>query len=504
MFYPDFESFQQLTAQGNLIPVTLELTADFTTVIAAFENLAYKPDGSREKYAFLLESVEEGRQLSRYSFIGVNPNAVIVQQESGQAVLTQDGQSEVLDGPDLFHKIENYLQRFKPVKLEGLPPFSGGAVGFNSFEVIHEIEPSVKPPEKSDLNTPEAVFMIIDTLVAFDHVRNRLQLITHALVDDQTDLQAAYTSATEKLKALTETLRRPVRQPLQVMPRDIEPIDMASNKTESEFHQMVEKVKDYIYDGDLIQAVISQRFEADCKLSPLAIHRALRLINPSPYMFCLHLDDLALVGSSPEVHARCIDEQLEVRPIAGTRRRGRTEADDLAMEQDLMNDEKELAEHIMLVDLGRNDLGRIAEKGSVKVPHLMRIERYSHVMHIVSNVTAKLTPGQTPASVMSATFPAGTLSGAPKIRAMQIISELEQTKRGPYGGTIVYFSFGGNIDSCITIRTVMLKDQKAYIQAGAGIVADSQPELEFKETLNKSAGMRKALALAEYLDCPAG
>ena len=346
---------------------------------------------------------------------------------------------------------------------------------------------------------PDAVFMIISSLLAFDHVKNRIQVITHAQVNEYTDLDWAYDNAIEKLQEMIGRLNKTISHSVDILPTNVEPLPFTSNKTEEEFHGMVNKVKKYVYDGDIIQCVISQRFEAELEADPLTVHRALRMVNPSPYMFCLHLDGMALVGASPEIHARCQENEMLVCPIAGTRKRGKDIQEDLAMEKELLADEKERAEHIMLVDLARNDLGRIAQEGTVKVPDLMRIERYSHVMHIVSDVTGTIRDEHQSSKVMSATFPAGTLSGAPKIRAMQIISELEQERRGPYGGTVVYFSFDGNIDSCITIRSALLKDGKAYVQSGAGVVADSVPELEYKETINKAKGMMTALALAEKL-----
>ncbi len=498
MYYPSREEFRELSKKGNLIPVYCEVSADSETAVSAFRKMAYNK-GEKEKYAFLLESVEEGKQVGRYSFLGVEPDAIIVHKNNEGTFLQSGVEKEKLSGNDIFERVQTYLQRYRHVKIPGLAPFCGGAVGFNGFEVIEEIEPTVKCPDKDVLDAPDAVFMIITSLLAFDHVKNRIQVITHAKLNGYTDLDWAYDQAIVKLNNMIEKLNGCVEQNTTILPADCAPLPYTSNKTEKEFHQMVERVKKYIYDGDLIQSVISQRFEADLDIDPLTVHRALRMVNPSPYMFCLHLDDMALVGASPEIHARYKDGEMLICPIAGTRKRGKDIQEDAEMERELLADEKERAEHIMLVDLARNDLGRIAQNGSVKVTDLMRIERYSHVMHIVSDVTGELADGVPSHKVMSSTFPAGTLSGAPKIRAMQIISELEGERRGPYGGTVVYFSFDGNIDSCITIRTVLLKDKKAYVQSGAGIVADSIPELEFKETVNKAKGMMTALALAKEL-----
>jgi anthranilate synthase component 1 len=498
MYHPTREEFKELAQKGNMIPVFCEVNADTETAVSAFRKLAYH-DGKTEKYAFLLESVEEGKQVGRYSFLGIQPEGIIVHKNNEGTFIKKDGQKEKLSGSDIFERVQSYLGRYKSVKVLGLAPFCGGAVGFNGFEVIEEIEPSVKTPEKDVLNVPDAVFMIISSLLAFDHVKNRIQVITHAQVNEYTDLDWAYDHAIEKLQEMIGRLNKTISHNVDILPTDVTPLPFSSNKTEEEFHSMVNKVKKYVYDGDIIQCVISQRFEAELEADPLTVHRALRMVNPSPYMFCLHLDGMALVGASPEIHAQCQNGKMMVCPIAGTRKRGKDIHEDLAMEKELLADEKERAEHIMLVDLARNDLGRIAEEGTVKVPDLMRIERYSHVMHIVSDVTGTIRDEHQSNKVMSATFPAGTLSGAPKIRAMQIISELEQERRGPYGGTVVYFSFDGNIDSCITIRSALLKDGKAYVQSGAGIVADSVPELEYKETINKAKGMMTALALAEKL-----
>ena len=495
MFYPSREEFQELSSQGNLIPVYCELNADSETVISTFKKLAFR-NGKQLDHSFLLESIEGGTQLSRYSFMGCDPRSIITHNNNTGTFIVEGGQSTKLEGTDIFERVQTYLKKFKPVKIPNLPPFSGGAVGFNGFEVIEEIEPSVKTNSNDDLGIPDAVFMVIDTLVAFDHVKNRIQLITHADLSCS-NAADAYDLAVAKLNQMIERLKVKTESTVSFVPHDIEPLDYKSNTTKEEFFDMVTKAKRYIYDGDIIQVVLSQRFEADLDIDPLTVHRALRMVNPSPYMFCLQLDGMALVGASPEIHAKCQDGEMLICPIAGTRKRGTTPTLDKALEKELLSDEKELAEHIMLVDLARNDLGRIAAKGTVEVSDLMHIELYSHVMHIVSNVTAKLDDGLPSHKVMSATFPAGTLSGAPKIRAMQIIAEEEKVKRGPYGGSVVYFSFDGNIDSCITIRTVLLKDKKAYVQAGAGIVADSVPEMEYQETHNKARGMMAALAMAD-------
>ncbi len=496
MFYPSKEDYNTLIDKGNLIPVYCELNADTETVVSTFQKLAYK-DGKQQKYSFLLESIEGGNQLSRYSFMGCEPRSIIIHNNTTGTTLIEKGIETTLEGEDIFARVQNYLNKFKAVKVPNLAPFSGGAVGFNGFEVIQEIEPSVKTNPNDDLNIPDAVFMVIDTLIAFDHVKNRIQLITHADLS-LSDPDEAYEIAISTLQNMISRLNQQVPSDISFIPQDVEPLAYRSNTTKAEFFNMVEKAKRYIYNGDIIQVVLSQRFEADLEIDPLTVHRALRMVNPSPYMFCLQLDGMALVGASPEIHAKCENGEMLICPIAGTRKRGATASRDFELEQELLADQKELAEHIMLVDLARNDLGRIAKKGTIKVSDLMHIERFSHVMHIVSNVTGQINDDIPSHKVMSATFPAGTLSGAPKIRAMQIIAEEEKVKRGPYGGSVVYFSFDGNIDSCIIIRTVLLKDNKAYVQAGAGVVADSIPELEFKETHNKARGMMTALSLAKH------
>ncbi len=497
MYYPSRDEFRSLSKQGNLIPVYCELSGDCETVISAFRKLAYENDQPK-KYAFLLESVVEGKQVSRYSFMGVDPKSIIVHNNESGTFLHKDGRVEKLAGANIFDRVQKYLERFDAVKTAGLAPFSGGAVGYAGFEVIEEIEPSVIRPKKDVLETPDAVFMIVNTIIAFDHVTNRIQIIAHAEIGQ--DVDASYDEAVQTIEGVLAKLREAAPASLVVLPDEVTPLAHTSNKTKKEFMEIVETTKEYIYNGDMIQAVLSQRFEAELDVEPLTIHRALRMVNPSPYMFCLHLDDLALVGASPEIHARCKDSEMLICPIAGTRVRGKDVAEDDALAEELLADEKERAEHLMLVDLARNDLGRIAQEGTVKVSEFMHIERYSHVMHIVSNVTGVLKSEKNSSEVMSASFPAGTLSGAPKVRAMQIISELEKEKRGPYGGTVAYFSYDGNIDSCITIRTALLKDGKAYIQSGAGIVADSDPVKEFEETQNKARGMMTALGLAKSLD----
>jgi anthranilate synthase component 1 len=389
------------------------------------------------------------------------------------------------------------MKKYRAVAVPGLPRFTGGALGFIGYEFIHDIEPVVPRPPVDELKTPVLYFLIADQLLTFDRAQQTITVLVNAILEDAESPAEAYENATSEIDRILSLLEQPsLHQPVP-LPDEVPAMPFESNQTPEKFYQNIEASKKYITGGDIIQVVGSQRFSAPVTASAVDIYRAARSINPSPYMFLLELDGFALVGASPELHVRCEDRRVEIRPIAGTRRRGLTEAEDAALEKELLADPKERAEHVMLVDLARNDIGRVCDFGSVQVKDLMVIERYSHVMHIVSQVEGKLSPTKSPYDLMRATFPAGTLSGAPKIRAMQIISELEQTTRGPYGGCVGYFSFNGNLDCCITIRTALVKDGKVYVQAGGGWVTDSTPEAEFQETVNKSMAMRKAVALAE-------
>ena len=503
MYYPNREEFSQLANEGNLIPVTRQILADFDTPVSAYWKLRDQGE------TFLFESVEGGEHLGRYSFVGCNPKAVIRQWDQEVEIRTPGLPTErfrvqTADAPeegsvrDALEVVEAYLNRFKPVSLPKLPiRFTGGAVGFIGYEFIHSVEPVVPRPEQDDLKTPTVYFLIADELLVFDRVSQTITLIVNVKREEGQDCDLAYDQALERIEALVSALAKP----LQYQPADLAaepfPISFRSNMEKPDFLRHVERAKEYIRAGDIIQVVGSQRFSAEVKASPLDVYRAARSINPSPYMFLLELDELALVGASPEIHVRSEEGRVEIRPIAGTRPRGRTRKEDQANEVDLLADPKERAEHVMLVDLARNDIGRVCEFESVEVKDLMIIERYSHVMHIVSQVEGQLSPEKTVYDLIRATFPAGTLSGAPKVRAMQIIAELEKTQRGPYGGCVGYFSYGGNLDCCITIRTAVMKDGKAYVQAGGGWVNDSQPEMEFQETVNKSKSMIKTIALAE-------
>ena len=500
MYYPTQSEFLTLARQGNLIPVTRRILADLETPLSAYRKIR----GQGE--SFLFESVEGGEHVGRYSFVGCTPRAVIRQTgdrveviENGKvlehyAVSREPGDRTVPDGLTV---VERVMKGYRPVTVPGLPRFTGGAVGFIGYEFIHDIEPIVPRPPNDELKTPVMYLLIADELLIFDHVAQTITLLVNAVLDEKTRPEDAYEDAVAEIERLASLLEQPIEHRPITVPVDVPEIAFESNVARETFLQNVAQSKKYITGGDIIQVVGSQRFSTPVKASPLDIYRAVRSINPSPYMFLLELDGFSLVGASPEIHVRCEDGNVEIRPIAGTRRRGSTLDEDKALEAELLADPKERAEHVMLVDLARNDLGRVCAFGSVQVKELMIIERYSHVMHIVSQVTGTLSSERSVYDLMRATFPAGTLSGAPKVRAMQIISELEQTTRGPYGGCVGYFSFNGNLDCCITIRTALIKDGKAWVQVGGGWVNDSVPEAEFQETVNKAKAMLKAVAMAE-------
>jgi len=497
---PTQAEFAALAAKGNLIPVTRKILADFETPLSAY----CKIRGEGE--SFLFESVEGGEHIGRYSFVGCNPRGVIRQTgdhvevfENGksveQFVVNRSGQpGAVKDGLEV---VERIMRRFRPVTAPDLPRFCGGAVGFIGYEFIHDIEPVVPRPPRDDLRMPTMYFLIADELLIFDRVAQTITIVVNALMDEKTTAETAYEEAVGEIERLVSLLEQPSHHLPVDVAYDAPEIAFHSNVPKQVFEANVLKAKEYITAGDIIQVVGSQRFSTPLRATPLDVYRAARSINPSPYMFLLELEGFSLVGASPEVHVRCEDRRVEIRPIAGTSRRGATAEEDEALEKKLLADPKERAEHVMLVDLARNDLGRVCDFGSVQVKDLMIVERYSHVMHIVSQVEGKLSAQRTPFDLMRATFPAGTLSGAPKIRAMQIICELEQTTRGSYGGCVGYFSFNGNLDCCITIRTALIKDGIAHVQAGGGWVNDSTPEAEFQETVNKAKAMLKAVAMAE-------
>jgi anthranilate synthase component 1 len=507
MYHPKLNDFLKLAAQGNLVPVTRKLLADIETPLSAYRKIR----GPGE--SFLFESVEGGEHLGRYSFVGCNPRAVIRQTGAEVAVIENgrvierfsvvpsaqggaepSGPAVVRDG---LAVVERVMKRFRPVAVPGLPRFTGGAVGFIGYEFIHDVEPVVPRPAHDDLGTPVMCFLIADELLIFDRVAQTLTVLVNAVIEDAASPEEAYENAVGEIERIVSLLEQPLEHRPVTLPSEPTPAPFESNVPRERFQANVLKAKEYITAGDIIQVVGSQRFSTPVKAAPLDVYRAARSVNPSPYMFLLELAGFSLVGASPEIHVRCEDRRVEIRPIAGTRRRGAGPEEDKALEAELLADPKERAEHVMLVDLARNDLGRVCDYGTVKVRDLMIIERYSHVMHIVSQVEGALAADKSPYDLMRATFPAGTLSGAPKIRAMQIIAELEQTARGPYGGCVGYFSFNGNLDCCITIRTALLKDGRAYVQAGGGWVNDSTPEAEYQETVNKAQAMLKAVAMAE-------
>src|SRR5579859_813348 len=497
MYSPTLDEFLKLAGHGNLIPVTRRILADFETPLSAYQKIR----GQGE--SFLFESVEGGEHIGRYSFVGCNPRSVIRQNgdrvevlENGKVTETysvgKDGQ--VRDGLEVIDRV---MKKYRAVNVPNLPRFTGGAVGFIGYELIHDVEPVVPRPQHDELKTPVIYFLIADQLLIFDRVAQTVTILVNAILDDADSPAEAYENATSEIDRIISLLEQPSEHRAVTVASEIPPVAFESNQTKEKFFANVETSKKYINAGDIIQVVGSQRFSAPVKASPLDIYRAARSINPSPYMFLLELEGFSLVGASPEIHVRCEEGKVEIRPIAGTRRRGKTDEEDAALEKELLADPKERAEHVMLVDLARNDIGRVCDFGSVQVRDLMIIERYSHVMHIVSQVEGKLSADKTIYDLMRATFPAGTLSGAPKIRAMQIIAELEQTARGPYGGCVGYFSFNGNLDCCITIRTALLQNGTAFVQAGGGWVNDSSADGEYQETVNKAQAMLKAVALAE-------
>ncbi len=479
MYYPELEEVRQLKKHGNLVPIYYEMMADMETPVSAFLKIA------RGNYSFLLESVEGGERLARYSFIGTEPSLILKTGSENPA--------------DPLLLIEKEFRRFQSVPVAGLPRFHGGMVGYLSYEVSGYFE-NLPSPESDPLDLPESILMLADTLLVFDHLTHRIKVVSHAHLDG--DVERAYSGATARIDRLVKRLRQPL--PAEAPPSDSAEFPVSSNLSRAEFEAIVSRTKEYIYGGDIIQAVLSQRLSKRTAASPFAIYRALRSINPSPYMYYLHLGDSHIVGASPELLVRVEDGTVSNHPIAGTRPRGREPAQDFALEKELRNDEKECAEHIMLVDLGRNDIGRISECGTVEVTQLMDIERYSHVMHLVSHVQGKLRAGLTQFDALRSCFPAGTVSGAPKIRAMEIIAQLEPDKRGPYAGAVGYFDFSGNLDTAIAIRTIVIKDGTAYVQAGGGIVADSVPGCEYQESLNKAQALLAAIKQAEAKHALAG
>jgi len=495
MYYPSLTEFRKLAKQGNLVPVYREILADLETPVSAFLKIS-----RGAPYAYLLESVEGQEKIGRYSFLGANPSLIF--KSTGQQVyLTVDGQNtELRAKQDPLENLKEIIHRYRPVRVKGLPRFFGGMVGYISYDMVRFFE---KIPSRSldDLNFPSSIFLLTDTLLIFDHIEHSIKIVSNATVRDNPDY--AYKLACSKIEFLAETLKSSreahyaVDQQVPDENRIRSPLRWKSNFTKNEFEKIVRRAKCYIRRGDIIQTVLSQRIETEINVDPFDIYRALRVVNPSPYMYYLKMGELDIIGSSPEVFLRVEDGIATVRPIAGTRQRGKDENEDRKLEAGLLSDAKEKAEHIMLVDLARNDLGRVCRYGSIRLTENMSIEKYSHVMHIVSEVRGRLRQDRDGFDCVRACFPAGTVSGAPKIRAMEIIEELEPLRRGIYAGAVGYFSFSGNVDTCITIRTIIVNNSRAYIQAGAGIVADSRPQNEYYETLNKAKALLKAIEIAQ-------
>ncbi len=491
MFTPNLEEFRELARRGNLIPVARQILADMETPVSAFRKI------DSGNYAFLLESVEGGEQWGRYSFLGSNPSLVMRARHDRVEILHGEG-SELLQGiQDPYAALRWLLKDYRAVTIPGLPRFTGGLVGYLGYDAVRHLE-RLPNLAKADLDLPDALFLLTDTLLIFDNVTHRITVVSNAIVRDQnrSEVDRAYRESRQKIDAIIAALRRPMGASAGT-PWQSEAREPDSTFPRERFCDVVRRAKEYIQAGDVIQVVLSQRLAVRTGADPFDVYRALRVVNPSPYMYYLRLGDLKIVGSSPEMLVRLDGERIDLRPIAGTRPRGGTEDQDRTLAADLLADPKERAEHIMLVDLGRNDVGKVARVGSVTVPDLMTVERYSHVMHLVSHVRGLVEPGRTAFDVLGACFPAGTVTGAPKVRAMEIIEELEPTRRGPYAGAVGYVSFTGNLDTCITIRTIVFSHGVAMIQAGAGIVADSDPDREYDETMNKARALRRAIELAE-------
>lgn len=490
MVKPSLEEFKALRGQGNLVPIYQELPADLETPVSVY--LKLRNGGP----TFLLESVERGEQLGRFSFIGVHPPLVLTAHGAEATVASAGGallQRHTLPD-DPLSIVASLLRQRRSIQLPDLPRFTGGAVGFLGYDWVRYGErlPATAPDE---LHLPDFTFLLADNLVVFDHVRHRLLVLANARLDG--DLLASYADAVTRIEAIVTRLRQPLTPP--DAPQTVSEAPWRSNFSQAGFEAAVRRAQEYIAAGDIFQVVLSQRLQRETDADPFTIYRALRMLNPSPYMFLLELpNDLRIIGSSPEMHVRLEGRTAQLHPIAGTRRRGVSPADDARLAAELLADPKERAEHVMLVDLGRNDLGRVCDYGTVKAASMMNVERYSHVMHITSDVQGVLRPEQDAFSLLRATFPAGTLSGAPKVRAMEIIEELEGTRRGVYGGCVGYMDYGGAMDTCIAIRTIVMRGKTCFVQAGAGIVADSEPTAEWQECLNKAQALTAAVERAEH------
>ena len=489
MLVPDYKEFSRLAGEFTLVPVVKSVAADLLTPVSAFLAVA-----AREPHAFLLESIERGEQIGRYTFLGSRPYLQV--QARGPEITLLRGKRRVSRTASVFELLKELLRAHRAAVIPGLPPFTGGAVGYFAYDVVRQLE-KIGTSAKDDLHLPDCHLMFFDRLLAFDHLRHQIHIIAMVDVSRETP-KKAYQRALADIGSIERKLARGLKPAQWRMisgnHRGRPKVDPQISR--QRFVRNVEQAKEYIAAGDIFQVVLSQRLDFTPGADALNLYRALRTVNPSPYMYFLRFGETYVLGSSPEMLVRVTGRKLEYRPIAGTHPRGRDENEDARLEEQMRNDEKERAEHVMLVDLGRNDLGRVSEYGSVKVRDLMYVERYSHVMHLVSALEGKLRPDLDALDAFAACFPAGTLSGAPKVRAMQIIEELEPTRRGIYGGSVLYADFAGNLDSCIAIRTMLLKGKRAYLQAGAGIVADSDPAKEFQESLNKAQALLKAVELA--------
>jgi anthranilate synthase component I len=489
MLRPDFKEFSRLAREATLVPVVKSVSADLLTPVSAFLAISQK-----QSHAFLLESIERGEQIGRYTFLGAGPY-MRVRAQKGKVEIERGRRRETVK-ENIFQVVKRLLREHRPATFSGLPPFTAGAVGYFAYDVVRQLE-KIGDYAKDDLALPDAELMFFDRLLAFDHLRHQIHIVAASDVSHE-PVRRAYDRAVRDIAAIERKLANGLSPALwkkSTKPKASK-LKVHAGTTRNGYMRGVERCKEYIAAGDIFQVVLSQRLDFTPEVAPFDLYRALRQVNPSPYLYFLKNGDTHILGSSPEMLVRVTGRKLEYRPIAGTHPRGRDEAEDARLEQQMRNDEKERAEHVMLVDLGRNDLGRVSEYGSVKVKDLMYVERYSHVMHLVSALEGTLRNDLDALDAFAACFPAGTLSGAPKVRAMQIIEELEPTRRGIYGGSVLYADFAGNLDSCIGIRTMLMQGKKAYLQAGAGIVADSAPASEFQESMNKAGALLKAVEMA--------
>jgi anthranilate synthase component 1 len=487
MLQPDYKTFSRLAQEATLIPVVKPVTADLLTPVSAFLAVA-----DEEQHGFLLESVERGEQIGRYSFLGARPYMRVWAQ--GEAITIERGRRRERFSGNVFQTLKKLLRSHRPAQVPGLPPFTAGAVGYFAYDAVRRLE-NIGNRAEDDLSVPDCTLMFFDRLLAFDHLRHQINIIATADVARESP-KRAYERALTDISAIERRLATGLRPAQWQKTRPQKgSLKVHTGTSRKRFMESVERAQEYIAAGDIFQVVLSRRVDFQPDVAPFNLYRALRTVNPSPYLYYLRMGDAYVLGSSPEMLVRATEGKLEYRPIAGTHPRGKDEAEDHLLEQQMRSDEKERAEHVMLVDLGRNDLGRVSEYGSVKVRDLMYVERYSHVMHLVSALEGKLRSDLDAVDAFAACFPAGTLSGAPKVRAMQIIEQLEPTRRGVYGGSVLYADFAGNLDSCIAIRTMFMKGKRAYLQAGAGIVADSDPAKEFEESVNKSQAVLRAVEM---------